>query len=84
MAARAQAKEPPQTGPIDHADTKNPDYSDILYVSERIGPDVINTMPEQTLRAFADHGARSMWVPPRRRDAPVRRGRGDRPHGRHR
>jgi transaldolase len=27
-----------------------------LYVSELIGPDVINTMPELTLRAFADHG----------------------------
>ena len=36
--------------------TKNPRYSDVLYVSELIGPDVINTMPEQTLRAFADHG----------------------------
>jgi transaldolase len=36
--------------------TKNPDYSDILYVAELIGPDVISTMPEQTLRAFADHG----------------------------
>jgi transaldolase len=37
--------------------TKNPDYSDVRYVSELIGPDVINTMPEHTLRAFADHGA---------------------------
>jgi transaldolase len=36
--------------------TKDPAYSDILYVSELIGPDVVNTMPEQTLRAFADHG----------------------------
>jgi transaldolase len=36
--------------------TKNPGYSDVLYVSELIGPDVVNTMPEQTLRAFADHG----------------------------
>jgi transaldolase len=36
--------------------TKNPDYSDVLYVSELIGPDVVNTMPEHTLRAFADHG----------------------------
>ena len=35
---------------------KNPAYSDVLYVSELIGPDVINTMPEHTLRAFADHG----------------------------
>jgi transaldolase len=37
--------------------TKNPDYSDVRYVAELIGPDVINTMPEHTLRAFADHGA---------------------------
>jgi transaldolase len=36
--------------------TKNPAYSDVRYVSELIGPDVVNTMPEQTLRAFADHG----------------------------
>jgi transaldolase len=36
--------------------TKNPDYSDVLYVEELIGPDVINTMPDHTLRAFADHG----------------------------
>jgi len=36
--------------------TKDPAYSDVLYVSELVGPDVINTMPEQTLRAFADHG----------------------------
>jgi transaldolase len=36
--------------------TKNPDYSDVLYVSALIGPDVVNTMPEATLRAFADHG----------------------------
>ena len=36
--------------------TKDPAYSDVLYVAELIGPDVINTMPEQTLHAFADHG----------------------------
>jgi transaldolase len=36
--------------------TKNPDYSDVRYVSELISPGVINTMPEPTLRAFADHG----------------------------
>jgi len=36
--------------------TKNPAYSDVLYVAELIGPDVISTMPDQTLRAFADHG----------------------------
>ena len=37
--------------------TKNPAYSDVRYVAELIGPDVVNTMPEHTLRAFADHGA---------------------------
>jgi transaldolase len=36
--------------------TKDPAYSDVRYVSELIGPQVISTMPEQTLRAFADHG----------------------------
>jgi transaldolase len=36
--------------------TKDPRYSDVLYVEELIAPGVINTMPEQTLRAFADHG----------------------------
>lgn len=36
--------------------TKDPSYPDVLYVSELIGPEIVNTMPEQTLRAFADHG----------------------------
>ena len=36
--------------------TKDPSYSDVLYVEKLIAPGVINTMPEQTLRAFADHG----------------------------
>jgi transaldolase len=36
--------------------TKNPGYSDVLYVEELIGPDVINTMPDKVLRAFGDHG----------------------------
>ena len=36
--------------------TKDPTYSDVLYVEELIAPEVINTMPEATLRAFADHG----------------------------
>jgi transaldolase len=37
--------------------TKNPDYSDVLYVDELIGPETVNTMPEETIRAFQDHGA---------------------------
>jgi len=36
--------------------TKNPSYSDVLYVEELIGAPTVNTMPESTLRAFADHG----------------------------
>jgi transaldolase len=36
--------------------TKDPSYSDVLYVEKLTGPDVVNTMPEATLRAFADHG----------------------------
>jgi transaldolase/glucose-6-phosphate isomerase len=36
--------------------TKNPQYSDVLYVEELIAPDTVNTMPETTLLAFQDHG----------------------------
>jgi transaldolase len=36
--------------------TKDPTYPDVLYVEKLIAPGVINTMPEQTLRAFAEHG----------------------------
>jgi transaldolase len=35
---------------------KNPDYSDTLYVTELVGPNTVNTMPEKTLDAVADHG----------------------------
>ena len=56
--------------------TKDRAYSDVLYVEELINTDVINTMPEATLRAFADHGdatRASTRAPPRPRrhsDAP--------------
>jgi transaldolase len=36
--------------------TKNPDYRDVVYVEELIGPNTVNTMPLATLEAFADHG----------------------------
>jgi transaldolase len=36
--------------------TKNPDYQDTLYVEELIGPDTVNTMPEETIGAYQDHG----------------------------
>jgi transaldolase len=36
--------------------TKNPAYRDVMYVEELIAPGVVNTMPEATVHAFADHG----------------------------
>jgi transaldolase len=36
--------------------TKNPAYSDVLYVEALIGPETINTVPDATLAAFRDHG----------------------------
>jgi len=36
--------------------TKNPAYRDVLYVEELIGPKTVNTMPEETIEAFQDHG----------------------------
>jgi transaldolase len=36
--------------------TKNPAYRDVIYVEELIAPGVVNTLPEPTLHAFADHG----------------------------
>ena len=36
--------------------TKNPAYSDVMYVEPLIGPETINTMPDATLNAFRDHG----------------------------
>jgi len=36
--------------------TKNPTYRDVVYVEELIGPDTVDTMPPETVEAFADHG----------------------------
>ena len=36
--------------------TKNPNYPDTLYVDQLIGPDSVNTLPDTTVDAFADHG----------------------------
>src|SRR5436309_6705504 len=35
---------------------KNPHYSDVMYVEELIGPETVNTMPQQTMMAFKEHG----------------------------
>jgi transaldolase len=36
--------------------TKNPDYRDVMYVEELIGPQTVDTMPLETVKAFQDHG----------------------------
>jgi transaldolase len=36
--------------------TKNPEYRDVIYVEELIGPDTVDTMPLETVTAFQDHG----------------------------
>lgn len=50
--------------------TKNPAYRDTLYVDELIGPDTVNTLPDNTLEAFDDHGRLSRTI-----DVDVRRSR---------
>ena len=35
---------------------KNPEYRDVVYVEELIGPQTVNTMPQETIEAFQDHG----------------------------
>jgi transaldolase/glucose-6-phosphate isomerase len=43
--------------------TKNPRYSDVLYVDSLIGPDTVNTMPPATLRLFEEHGTVGRTLP---------------------
>ena len=52
--------------------TKNPDYRDVIYVEELIGPHTVNTMPLATVEAFADHGVARRTV-----DADLDRARAD-------
>ena len=40
--------------------TKNPSYSDVLYIESLIGPDTVNTVPPATYKAFKDHGRVTM------------------------
>lgn len=42
--------------------TKDPDYSDVMYVDELIGPHTVNTLPQATYNAFKDHGAAARTV----------------------
>jgi transaldolase len=36
--------------------TKNPAYNDVKYIEPLIGPDTVNTIPVETLKAYRDHG----------------------------
>ena len=47
--------------------TKDPKASDILYIQSLAAPDTINTMPEETLQAFAEHGSVAGRAADRRR-----------------
>jgi transaldolase/glucose-6-phosphate isomerase len=49
--------------------TKNPAYSDVLYVEQLIAPETINTMPESTMVAFQDHGRIEPTIEPNLEDA---------------
>jgi len=42
--------------------TKNPQYRDVMYVEQLIGPDTVNTLPPATLEAFRDHGVTARTV----------------------
>lgn len=56
FAALGQAGVPPQTPLWASTGTKNPAYSDVLYVEPLIGAETINTLPDATLAAFREHG----------------------------
>ena len=42
--------------------TKNPAYPDLVYVDSLIGPDTVNTMPDETIAAYLDHGTLARTV----------------------
>lgn len=56
FALLAQAGVRPQTPLWASTGSKNPAYSDVLYVEALIGPETINTLPDATLAAFREHG----------------------------
>jgi transaldolase len=59
LAAAGAAVQRPLWG---STSTKNPDYSDTLYVDELIGPDTVNTMPDATIEAARDHATPARTV----------------------
>ena len=61
--ALAEAGAMPQRLLLASTGTKDPAASDTLYVQALAAPDTINTIPEKTLRAFAEHGTASAVMP---------------------
>ena len=59
----ASAGAPPQRLLWASTGTKDPKASDVLYIQALAAPDTINTIPEKTLRAFADHGSPGKLLP---------------------
>jgi transaldolase len=57
FAAAAERGARPQRVLWASTSTKNPDYPDLLYVDDLVGPNTVNTMPPATLTAFDDHGS---------------------------
>lgn len=56
METAVRARRPGATALWASTSTKNPHYSDILYIDDLIGPDRVNTLAESTMEAFEDHG----------------------------
>ncbi|NLG55596.1 MAG: transaldolase, partial [Rhodococcus sp.] len=56
FTALAQAGAHPQRALWASTGVKNPEYPDTLYVTELVAPNTVNTMPEKTMDAVADHG----------------------------
>jgi transaldolase len=62
FAALAQQGAAPQFLLWASTGVKNPDYSDLLYVEPLIGKETINTLPDKTLAALAEHGQPALQV----------------------
>ena len=60
--ALAEAGAMPQRPLWASTSTKNPAYSDVMYVEHLIGPETVNTLPLSTLEAFRDHGKAAVTI----------------------
>src|SRR5437667_1545373 len=63
LAARVQRRRPAATPAVGQHGHEGPAASDILYIRALAAPVTVNTMPEGTLKALADHGAPGAMLP---------------------